>query len=76
MQNWIYKQGFQRGEAKGMERVNVRFLHAVFVHRVGRQPTAEEEQALTRRAKEVSPEQFVDFVEMPPETFLRWLTAP
>src|SRR5262245_40534718 len=48
---------------------------SVFFRRAGRQPTAEEEQALARRAREVSPEQLVELFEMPADAFLGWLTA-
>lgn len=67
MQNWIYKQG--------EEKTLARTLRTAFVECVGRQPTAEEEQALDRRAKEVKPEQLYKLFRMPTEAFLGWLVA-
>ena len=91
MQSWIYKQGeekgfkqgeekgFKRGEEKGFKRgeenATARNLRALFVRRACRQPTPEEERALARRAPDVSPEQLIELIDMPPDAFLGWLAA-
>lgn len=71
MESWLYKQG----EEKGIEKTTLRSLRSVFVRRAGRPPTAEEEQTLARKAREVSPEQIVDLASMPDDAFLGWLAA-
>ena len=71
MESWLYKQG----EQKGVERGAARSLRALFVRRLGREPGADEEQALLRHAQAVSPEQLVEVVEMPADVFLAWLGA-
>ena len=80
MESWLYKQGeekgFKKGEEKGLEKGAARSLRALFMRRIGRQPTLDEEQALTRRAQDVSPEQLVEVIEMPADALLAWLAAP
>jgi len=80
MESWLYKQGeekgFKKGEEKGLEKGAARSLRALFARRIGRQPTLDEEQALTRRAHDVSPEQLVEVIEMPADALLAWLAAP
>ncbi len=79
MESWLYKQGEEKGIEKGIEtgarRALVDGLRGVFVRRAGRQPTAEEEQTLARRARDVSPDQLVEIFEMPRDRFLGWLAA-
>ena len=83
MESWLYKQGEQKGLEKGIEkgiekgveRGAARSLRALFVRRLGREPGADEEQALLRHAQAVSPEQLVEVVEMPADVFLAWLGA-
>ena len=83
MESWLYKQGeekgFKKGEEKGLEKGlekgAARSLRALFLRRIGREPTPDEEQAVTRRAHDVSPEQLVELFEMPADALLTWLAA-
>jgi hypothetical protein len=70
-----FKIGFKIGFLRGIARGTTRSLRAVFVRRTGRQPTAEEEQALARCGRHMDPEQLVDVFEMPADAFLEWLAA-
>ncbi|MEZ4294679.1 MAG: hypothetical protein R3B70_06860 [Polyangiaceae bacterium] len=87
MQNWIYKQGeekgykqgeasgYKQGEEKGAERALVTTLRGVFVRRAGRPPSEDEERALANRAHELTADALVDVIDMPREAFLRWVTS-
>jgi hypothetical protein len=65
------KEGRKEGRVEAMQQT----LRNLLVRRLGRSPGPDEEQALARRAREVTPEQLVEVVEMPPETLLAWLLA-
>lgn len=75
MESWLYKQGEEKGIEAGVRRTLADGLRSVFVRRAGRQPTAEEEQSLNRRARDVSPEQLIDLATLPPDAFFGWLAS-
>lgn len=71
MESWVYAQG----KLKGLEETTQRTLRSLFVDRLGRAPAPEEEQAIARRARELSPEQLVEVFKMPSDALVAWLLA-
>lgn len=67
-------EGFEKGRAEGLEASIERTLRRLFLRRSGRSPTPAEQQALTRRAHETTPEQIADLAdELPGQALIDWL---
>lgn len=87
MESWVYTQGklkgleegkeegWKEGKKEGKKEGLIATLRSAFERRAGRPPTPAEEQAIVRRAQDLSPEKVVDVLEMPADAFLAWLLA-
>lgn len=66
-------EGKKEGRHEGIEEGIERTLRRLLTGRSGREPTAAEQEALARKAHEVTPEQLVEVMALPGDSFLTWL---
>lgn len=68
-----FAEGKKEGRHEGIEEGIERTLRRLLTGRSGREPTAAEQEALARKAHEVTPEQLVEVMALPGDSFLAWL---
>lgn len=68
-------EGRRKGRKEGRVATTRRMLRGMLVDRLGRPPTPDEEQAIARRARDLSPEELVEAFKMPADAWLAWLLA-
>lgn len=67
------EKGREEGLEKGLEKGVERTLRRLLLERSGRGLTADEQEALARKAHEITPEQVVDLMKLPGDSLLAWL---